>query len=192
MPAEPTERAKAQDRRWSTLMAAAQSGDGRAYAELLEAVTPFVRVLAGRRISDTDAVEDVVQETLLTVHRIRHTYDPRRPFTPWIAAIADRRSVDAVRRRSRLADREKQSHPAYETFPDPAANKQVEAVSALAAASALIEALPAQQRQALELVKVQEMSLVEASAASGQSVASLKVNVHRAIKRLRRLTGLEG
>lgn len=49
--------------------------------------------------------------------------------------------------------------------------------------------LTPKQREALELVKLKEMSLAEASAASGQSVALLKVNVHRAIKRLRGLAG---
>jgi DNA-directed RNA polymerase specialized sigma24 family protein len=46
--------------------------------------------------------------------------------------------------------------------------------------------LTPKQREALELVKLKEMSLAEASAASGQSVGALKVNVHRAIQKLRR------
>ena len=45
-------------------------------------------------------------------------------------------------------------------------------------------------REAIELVKLREMSLDEASRASGKSVAALKVNVHRALKALRaRLKG---
>jgi RNA polymerase sigma-70 factor (ECF subfamily) len=174
-----------QDRAWSALMAAAQDGDGQAYERLLRACAPFVRALARRSIADADRIEDVVQETLLTMHRVRQTYDPRRPFQPWLAAIASRRTIDALRRRGRIGAHETADERAYETFADPAANKQLDAHAASEEARALLDALSPAQRQALELVKVQELSLAEASAASGQSVGALKVNVHRALKVLR-------
>jgi RNA polymerase sigma-70 factor (ECF subfamily) len=50
--------------------------------------------------------------------------------------------------------------------------------------------LPAGQREAIRLLKIEEKSLKEASAESGMSVASLKVSVHRAIKALK--TIMEG
>ncbi len=174
-----------QDRVWSGWMAAAQEGDAVAYARLLGDVTPFVRVLARRRCADPDKAEDVVQEVLLTLHRVRHTYDPARPFTPWLAAITDRRSIDALRRRVRLAAREVNDPHAYETFADLTANKDLEAGDAAKALAGLIAALPPGQREALELVKLRELSLLEASRISGQSVGALKVGVHRALKALR-------
>ena len=73
---------------------------------------------------------------------------------------------------------------AYETFAAPAANT-IEASESAKALARLMDELPPRQKEALELTKLREMSLAEASAASGQSVSSLKVNVHRAIKRLR-------
>jgi len=45
--------------------------------------------------------------------------------------------------------------------------------------------LPPGQRQALELLKLKEMSLKEASAATGLSITALKVATHRALKSLR-------
>jgi RNA polymerase sigma-70 factor (ECF subfamily) len=48
-----------------------------------------------------------------------------------------------------------------------------------------LETLPAGQRTAVELLKLREMSLKEASEASGMSVAALKVAMHRALKSLR-------
>lgn len=174
-----------QDRAWSALMAAAQDGDAAAYARLLREVAPFVRALARRRFRDEDAVEDVVQDVLLSLHRVRNTYDPSRPFKPWLAAIASRRLVDALRRRIRRAGHEVQDDAAYETFADPLSNKEVEARAAAQLVASALESLPPKQREALELLKLKEMSLIEASAASGQSVASLKVGVHRALKALR-------
>ncbi len=169
---------------WGDLLAAAQRGDGGAYRRFLIAITPFVRALVRRRIRADDAVEDVVQETLLTVHRVRHTYEPGRPVEPWLAAIAGRRSIDALRRSSRTGAREVHDPAAYETFAEPAANIG-DAGESARVLGPLMGGLPPRQKEALELTKLKEMSLEEASAASGQSVASLKVNVHRAIKRLR-------
>jgi RNA polymerase sigma-70 factor (ECF subfamily) len=174
-----------QDRQWALWMARAQDGDNVAYAALLREILPFVRVLARRRCADTDRCEDIVQDTLLTLHRVRHTYDPARPFSPWLAAICDRRAIDALRRRGRVRLHETANERAYETFADPGANKDIEANGAAQALAAMVADLPPGQRQALELVKVKEMSLQEASDMTGHSVGSLKVSVHRAIKALR-------
>ncbi len=184
------EAGRLQDREWSGWMAAAQEGDNAAYARLLRAVLPFLRVLVRRRCASPDRAEDIVQDVLLTLHRVRHTYDPARPFTPWLASICERRSIDALRKRGRVAAHETADERAYETFADPAANKDLEAGDAAQALAALVAALPPAQREALELVKVKEMSLIEASEASGQSVGALKVSVHRAIKALRLKAGM--
>jgi RNA polymerase sigma-70 factor (ECF subfamily) len=173
---------------WGELLAAAQQGDGAAYRAFLTSVLPFVRSIARRRAWSEDMAEDVVQDVLLTVHRIRHTYEPGRPVKPWLAAIAARRSVDAMRRQGRQSAREVHDEAAYETFADPQAN-QSEAGEAAESLARMMTDLTPRQKEALDLVKLKEMSLAEASAQSGQSVASLKVNVHRAIGRLRRGLG---
>ncbi len=67
---------------WPHLMALAQSGDQQAYTRLLKALVPVIRSLARRQIADDILLEDVVQDVLLAVHRVRHTYDPASPFCP--------------------------------------------------------------------------------------------------------------
>jgi RNA polymerase sigma-70 factor (ECF subfamily) len=89
-----------------------------------------------------------------------------------------------MRRRGRIGAREVHNVPAYETFADPQANREEAADSARTLAQ-MTSSLSKGQKEALDLLKVKEMSLAEASVASGQSVASLKVNVHRAIKKMR-------
>ena len=169
---------------WGTLLAAAQRGDSSAYRAFLEAILPFARSIARRHLRSEDQVEDAVQEALLTIHRVRHTYEPGRPAEPWVAAIVRRRAIDAARRARRIGTRETFDKAALETFANPQANK-VEAAEAADSVGRLMETLTPKQREALELVKLKEMSLAEASAASGQSIGALKVNVHRAIQRLR-------
>ena len=177
---------------WGDLLAAAQRGDAAAYRAFLKAILPFARAVARRRCTSEDQVDEVVQDALLTLHRVRHTYTPGRPVKPWLAAIVNRRAIDAIRRRGRLATREVHDPTAYETFADPLANKDDGRASAEALALMTSDLSPG-QKEAIDLVKLKEMSLVEASAASGQSVALLKVNIHRAIKKMRmRLAGGDG
>jgi RNA polymerase sigma factor (sigma-70 family) len=169
-------------------MRAAQAGDRAAYSQLLREVTPFVRALLRRYCSHRQDIEEMVQETLLTLHRVRQSYDPKRPFSPWLGAIAARRGIDGLRRRSRIARHEVSAEiESYETFADPAANTDMEGSVAPAAIEALLQRLPPRQREALEAVKLKQMSLAEAAAVSGQSVGALKVNTHRALKALRAL-----
>jgi RNA polymerase sigma-70 factor (ECF subfamily) len=72
----------------SALMKKAQEGDQIAYQSLLEECAVMIWEFAMRRLSKSDSTEDVAQETLMSIHRARHTYDPSRPFTPWMYAIA--------------------------------------------------------------------------------------------------------
>lgn len=173
------------DRNWSELMAAAQDGDSAAYTQLLREIVPFLRALV-RRHAPQGRIEDVVQDVLLTLHRIRHTFDPARPFLPWLAVVANRRVLDARRRDMRLQAWETPSTDLLETFADPGANKHEELTEMRTWLHHAIDELPAKQRDALKLVKLDELSVQDASVRSGQSVAAVKVNVHRGLLSLRR------
>ena len=183
--------AQQQEQEWAALMRAAQQGDGRSYERLLRAIAPFLRSLARRYCREPQRQEDVVQDVLLTVHRVRHTWDPGRPFSPWLAAIAARRAIDLLRRETRIARHEQADEEAVVTFADPLPNNDEGAGPSLADIAPLLAALPLRQREALEALKLRGRSLLEASRESGQSVAALKVNVHRAVKTLRRLVGTD-
>jgi RNA polymerase sigma-70 factor (ECF subfamily) len=169
-------------------MARAQEGDREAYRRLLEEITPYLRSLAARLIRNRSDVEDAVQDTLLTLHAVRHTYDPMRPFGPWLVAIARRRIIDGLRRRGRAASRETPLEADHETFAGPEANFH-EAASDGRALREALEGLPPGQRDAIRMLKLEEMSLKEAAAASGMSIAALKVATHRGLKNLRRIFG---
>lgn len=184
-------RAEDDNARWGALLASAQRGDRGDYRRFLETVTPFIRSVARRRTRNDEAAEDVVQDSLITLHRIRHTYTPGRSVKPWIAAIVARRAIDAARREGRIAGREVDAPLAYETFADPAANQE-ESGDARHLIERMLPELSPREKEAVELLKLQEMSLTEASEHSGQSVGSLKVNVHRAIARMRKLAAARG
>ena len=171
---------------WSISMARAQAGDRDAYRRLLDAITPYLRALAARRLGNRSDVEDAVQDILLTIHTVRHTYDPARPFGPWLVAISDRRIVDRLRQQGRFNAHETPLEAAHETLSVSETNLQEEAADARMLRDA-VEHLPAGQRDAIRMLKLEELSLLEASAASGMSGTSLKVATHRALKKLREM-----
>jgi RNA polymerase sigma-70 factor (ECF subfamily) len=183
--------AAARDLDWSILMARAQSGDGEAYRRLLIDIAPYLSSLARRHHRDPGDVQDAVQDVLLTVHAIRHTYDPHRPFGPWLVAIAKRRIIDRLRSQGRTKAREVALDLEHETFCAPEANLG-EAEWNKRVLSDAIERLPPGQREAVRLLKLQELSLRQAAAVSGMSVAALKVAMHRALKHLRKILTQSG
>jgi RNA polymerase sigma-70 factor (ECF subfamily) len=174
----------------AALMRAAQEGDATAYAQLLSAATPLVRRMAVGRWTGIEEAEDVVQDVLLSLHQVRHTYDPQRPFLPWLMAIARNRLADVQRRQARRVRGEVPVENLPETFSDEETKELVDRMADAEVLAQALAQLPAGQRKAVELLRIKEMSLKEASAASGMSVGALKISMHRAMKSLRTiLTG---
>jgi RNA polymerase sigma-70 factor (ECF subfamily) len=173
------------------LMVAAQVGDARAYRALLDEVAKVARRVIRRRhpfLPDAD-VEDLVQDVLLSVHSVRATYDPLRPFIPWLIAVVRNRVADAARRHVR----QKAWQVAVDEYPETAdlADHATDA-EPFGDAEGLrraVAGLPEAQRTAIELTKLQELSLKEASAKSGLSEGALKIATHRAVKALRGILG---
>jgi RNA polymerase sigma factor (sigma-70 family) len=176
------------DQALATLMQAAQAGDARAYVRLLKVITPRLRQLvrSQRRFLKIADVEDLVQDVLLSVHAVRATYDPRRPFMPWLMAITRHRLADAARRHTRRAAYEVQVENVPVTFSGEGTNIDGDEYRDPEALRHAIRDLPPGQRDAIELLKLREMSLKEAAAASGTSIGAIKGSVHRAMATLRR------
>lgn len=161
-------------------MARAQAGDKAAYNQVLKAMVPAIRALVCRKISDEVLVEDVIQETLLAIHRVRHTYDPQRPILPWVAAIASARTIDALRqhgRRQEVQDDEALQQRSVES---------AEATADPAILSGYLDTLPLRQREIVESVHLREQSLAQAAAETNQSLSAVKSLLHRAMVNLRK------
>ena len=143
-------------------MARAQAGDRDAYRSLLEEIGPIVLGWLRRWLTDAEDLADVYQDTLVHLHRARHTYDPTRAFEPWLFAIARNAAADHGRRRRRRR--------AWETA---------------------VDELPevAMEGEAFTMLKLEGLSVGDAAARAGVSPGALKVRAHRAYKALRALLG---
>lgn len=160
---------------WGRLMAAAQGGQADAYEQLLRELDVWLRRYYARRLP-RGAAEDAKQDALLAVHAARDAYSPSRPFGPWIAAIARYKWIDMIRDASRFATLSLRDEIAIENRGEPA-------IDALVVNDLLKRLKPAQAR-VIRLVKLQGVSVDDASHATGQSAALVKVNVHRGMKKL--------
>lgn len=176
------------DRALAGQMRAAQAGDTQAYIDLLRTITSRLRQIIRNQRSFLQPadIEDLVQDVLLSVHAVRATYDPDRPFMPWLLAIAHNRLADSARRYARRGAHEVQTAEAPVTFAAEETNIEHEGYGDPEALREAIEQLPHGQREAIRMLKLGEMSLKEAAAASGSSVGALKVSVHRAMQALRK------
>jgi RNA polymerase sigma factor (sigma-70 family) len=182
------DKAEAQREEWSRLMALAQAGDQAAYTRLLKTLVPVIRSLVRKQIGDEVLVEDVIQDVLLTLHRVRHTFEPSSPFLPWLMAITHARAVDALRRRGRYQQREVDAAD----MPEFSIAGGVELHSSHEELSQLLNQLPPRQREVIEQVHLREMSLSETATHSNLTVAAVKSLLHRALSNLRRLGAHHG
>jgi len=159
---------------WDGMMAAALAGDADAYRRLLAELVPWLRRYYHSRLPAA-MMEDAVQDVLLAFHEKRHTYDPSKPFGPWLAAIARYKWIGRIR-----SMKWEPTEHLDDTFGLPDHESAVVAESTL---KQLLGELKPAQAEVIRLVKIEGFSLEEASRSTGQSVASVKVNIHRGLKR---------
>jgi RNA polymerase sigma-70 factor (ECF subfamily) len=174
-----------QERQAGEWMVRAQSGDRAVYADLLVLLTTTARRYVRNSAGAVPWVDDVVQETLVSVHNARHTYDAARPFAPWFYAIAKRRMIDVLRRERRVSTREVGTDD-MAAMEQPARDEPSIDVDAIRAA---VRALPEKQREIVSALKLQDESVREISARLGMTETAVKVTAHRGYKALRRMLG---
>jgi RNA polymerase sigma-70 factor (ECF subfamily) len=164
----------------------AHSGDEAAYGEALRCIAQRLRAYLRRRLQAwPDEVEDLVQETLLAIHLHRGTWDASLPVSAWTLAIARHKLIDLWRRKGRreaeltsLDELDDSAQPAAPGGGEPEARRDL---------GVLLQSLPAAQRDAIVLTKIEGLSVAEAAERTGASVAAVKVQVHRGLKRLAEL-----
>ncbi len=161
------------------LMERLQRGDADACRLLLDDIgPPVMRFLRGRIASDE--VEDVYQEIFMALFEARHTYEPGRPLEPWLFAIARNIAADHARRTWSRASWE-------ELRGDPPEQAEAGTPARAPDLDALLSRLPAAQREAFAMLKLDGLTLATAAGRAGISVGALKVRAHRAYQALKKM-----
>ena len=175
----------ADDRQLSALLVLAQNGDRQAYEKFLLQVSVTLRRFLARRTSASESVEDVLQETLLTIHRARHSYLAERPIGPWLYAICEHRLADFHRRRRRI---ERLEVPENDEPASVAGEPSPESSPVVFEA---LGRLPKKQRRVIELLKLQDLSVREVAARVGMSESAVKVTAFRGYQTIRKMMGVD-
>lgn len=153
-------------------------GDAAAHRALLRALLPMLRRYYRRRMpGQDDAIEDLVQETLIAVHTRRATYDPDRPFTAWLHAIARYKMIDAFRRGGRTVSIDGLEELAAE-------DNAHDASDASADLDKLLAGLSPKQEAAIRATRIEGLSTAEAARRQSIGESDVKISVHRGLKRL--------
>ncbi|RSU54153.1 sigma-70 family RNA polymerase sigma factor [Sphingobium yanoikuyae] len=160
------------------LMVLGLDGDAVAQNALLRSLVPLLRNFYRRRLTGAaDDVEDLVQETLISIHTRRESYDRERPFTPWLFAIARYRLIDHHRRtRICVPIQDVESILAVEGF-EAAASARLDIDSLLATISS-------KQARAIRDTHIEGLSVAEAARAASIGESDVKISVHRGLKAL--------
>lgn len=171
------------EHRWSALMVSAQAGNESDYRQLLEELANVIDRFLRSRFGNHHFIDDCVQEALIAVHQARHTYDPKRPFRPWLFAIVRHKAIDTLRKqrtREKAVDQYKSDQEVLVETTNQS-SPEVEFSEGHVLAS-----LSTQHREVLVLTKIIGYSIAEAAEKLGISESAVKVRVHRAIRSVQR------
>ncbi len=151
-----------------TLMARYQAGDSAAVTALVECTGPQLHRFFMAQSANRSDADDLLQETWLRIHRVRHTYRPGEPVLPWFYAIARRVRIDHYRRAARTSGRERR----LEELCDVTAtlSRQEDQADDL---DTLLAPLSDGEREVILMMKVAGMSLEEVARASSLSVGAV-------------------
>jgi RNA polymerase sigma-70 factor (ECF subfamily) len=158
-----------------------QEGDSGAYERLLTEISPLVFNFVRKKVYDRQQVEDVYQEVLLTFHKAKHNYRAGRPFGPWFFAVIRNSIWSALKKNHRILQREVLMEDFFQ-FASP--EKEVERDDHRLHLA--LESLPEKYRQAVELLKLKEMSVETAAQQLGISKVAVRVRAHRGYALLRK------
>jgi len=156
----------------------------------LEAFDGLHAALSGRirgyllsQCRDAALADDLLQDTFMQIHRSRRTYEPGRPVTPWVFAIA--RHVYLMKRRSAGRRLRFEETLAAETKSNDVARDDLRTLVEKDEVRRALEQVPADQRQALLLHHVEGWSFVEIAARLGIRVNAAKTRAFRGMKKMR-------
>lgn len=172
------------------LMIRSLNGDQSAYKTLLQELILILEKYFQKKVQNPTDIEDLIQETLISIHKARHTYDNKLSLLNWIYSIAYCRYVDYIRKISKIKKNEIQ----LETFPDVITNREKEMnflYEEKNRMESVLNKLSEKERKIFTLLKIEKFSIKEVSKKMQMSEAALKVAAHRIYKKIKKLINQE-
>jgi RNA polymerase sigma-70 factor (ECF subfamily) len=167
------------------------AGDDGSFEVVYDHLAPRLAGYLARRVRDRAAVEDIVQQTFLHMHRARGSFIAGAEVLPWAFAIARRLMIDndRITRREKATGFDGERMTPALMNPQASAEEVVQAKQTAGLLDAQLARLSGPQREAFELVKNEGLSLAQAAAVLGTTVTAVKLRAHRAYLALRGALG---
>jgi RNA polymerase sigma-70 factor, ECF subfamily len=167
-------------------------GDDAAFSELYDLLAPRLASFLGRRTRDDALAGDLLQQTFLQMHCARRHFAEGADVMPWAFAIARRLLIDNFRKGGReVAIDDPCADDRESVDPEPSPEQLVARRRLALRLGQELERVPEIHRAAFELVKRDGLSIAEAAAVLGTTVAAVKLRVHRTYEALRAALGEE-
>lgn len=161
---------------WAVWMTKAQNGDVSDYSRLLEQLGTAIEQYIRARFGEIDALEDCVQECLISIHEARHTYDPNRLFRPWMFTIVRHKTIDNLRKRQTWLNMKENLSNTFESITDnEQLQKKIDGVR-------ILNRLSPVHREVVMLAKYGGYTTAEAAQVIGISEIATKGRLHRAMQ----------
>jgi RNA polymerase sigma-70 factor (ECF subfamily) len=164
------------------------AGEDGAFEQVYDLLAPRLRSFFGKRTRDEALADDLVQQTLLNIHKARGRFIPGAPVVPWAFAIAGRLLIDSRRKtkhEGQLPSEAADGGIAEIASAEPGHDRVVFVRQLVERVLLVLANLPANQRIAYELVRVEGKSTAEAAAELGITLSAVKLRAFRAYEALR-------
>jgi len=168
------------ERRWRLSMSRAQQGEHKIYEALLTELASVIEAYLRLRFGAIDMLEDCVQECLITIHKARHTYNPKQPFRPWMFTLVRHRMIDLLRQRSCRIESLKSIKEVELDLTNP------DHIHRLIDGVRVLETLQPDYREAVTLTKYAGMTTLEAASWLGISESAIKARLRRGLIAIQR------
>jgi RNA polymerase sigma-70 factor (ECF subfamily) len=164
------------------------AGDNSAFSALYDMLAPKLYGYLLRQTGDPARAEDLLQQTMLQLHRVRGRFQPEAAVTPWAFAIARRILIDNHRGVRREAIRD-EAQPTEEPVTSVATDDVLHTKRVARVIELELARLPEAQRKAFELMQRDGLSLREVAQVLGTTENAIKLRAHRARTALRAAIG---
>ena len=168
------------------------SGDDAAFGALYDQLAPRLHQYLMRQTRDQSRADDLLQQTLLQMHRARGRFTPGAEVLPWAFAIARRLLIDTIRRgKYEVLSSAGDDDEGRGGAPGEArgADDLLDSKRLAQAVERELARMPDSHRVAFELIKKEGLSVKEAAAVLGTTATAVKLRAHRAYVALRAALG---
>lgn len=163
----------------------AAAGDDDAFRELVREVYPTLRRWALARTGHPDDADDVVQRTLIRMHRGLGDFSGEGRLTTWLYRILANAATDLERsREARGTPAQDLLDAAADPWPDPV--RMVHADRMAAVARDFFSELPPRQREVLNLVDLEGLRPVDVAEMLDIEPVTVRANLFKARRAVRR------